>query len=135
MNVNSPPPFASRFGAIAIAAAGSGGGVSSAAASLRAGARSNALRSNQCVLRDIGGLAGKAGSAVRKIEAPAADKAVVEALYAHLVDVGIEGGEPALEGLGVIVAEAVHAVNFHPRGLCLAFEHVRRGQHAARKNV
>src|ERR1700675_3982534 len=108
MKVISPPPFASRSGTSEVTAAGKGGAPVGAAALHGAVARSNALRSNQCVLRDIGGLAGKAGSAVREIKAPAADKAVVEALRAHLVDVGIEGGEPAFERLSVILAEAVH---------------------------
>src|SRR5713226_7877614 len=98
--VSFPPPFASRFGTREVTAAGKGGAAVWPAALHGAVARSNALRSNQCVLRDIGGLAGEAGSAVRKIKAPAADKAVVEALRAHLVDVGIEGGEPAPERLG-----------------------------------
>src|ERR1700682_5719971 len=98
--VSRPPPFASRFGTSEVTAAGKGGAAVSTAALHGAGARSNALRSNQCVLRDIGSLAGKAGSAVRKIKAPAADKAVVEALGAHLVGVGIERGEPTHGCLG-----------------------------------
>src|ERR1700676_1493988 len=135
MNVISPPPFASRFGTSDVTAPGNGGALISAAALHGAVARSNALRSNQGVLRDIGGLAGKAGGAVRKIKAPAANKAVVEALRAHLVDVGVEGGEPALERLGVILAEAAHVVTLQPRGFDVRLEHFRRGQHAARKNV
>src|SRR5450631_4340977 len=131
MNVISPPPLASRFGTSDVTAAGNGGALSSAAALHRAVAKSNALGRNQSVLRDIGGLAGKAGSAVRKIKAPAANKAVVKALRAYLVDVGIEGGEPALERLGVILAEAVHVVNLQPRGFDVRLEHLRRGQHAA----
>src|ERR1700682_4697535 len=133
--VSRPPPFASRFGTSEITAAGKGGAAVSAAALRGAVARSNALRSNQCVLRDIGGLAGKAGSAVRKIKAPAADKAVVEALRAHLVDVGIESGDPALERLGVILAEAMHVVNFQPRGCHMHVEHIGRGKHAAWENI
>src|ERR1700681_4806032 len=121
--VSSPPRFASRFGTSDVTAAGKGGALVSAAALHRAAGRRNALSSNQCVLRDIGGLAGKAGSAVRKIKAPAANKAVVKVLRAYLVDVGIEGGEPALERLGVILAEAVHVVNLQPRGFHMRLEH------------
>src|ERR1017187_942666 len=84
MNVISPPPFASRFGTSDVTAAGKGGAPISEAALQIAVTGSNTLRSNQGVLRHIGGLAGKAGSAVRKIKAPAADKAVVEALRADL---------------------------------------------------
>src|ERR1700737_2804092 len=105
--VSRPPPFASRFGTSEITAAGKGGAAVSAAALHGADARSNALRGNQCVVGDIGGLALKAGSPVRKIKAPAADKAVVEALRAHLVDVGVESGDPTLERLGVNKAEAM----------------------------
>src|ERR1700682_6759980 len=105
--VSRPPPFASRFGTSEVTAAGKGGAAVSAAALHGAVARSNTLSSNQCVLRDIGGLAGKAGSAVRKIKAPAANKAVVKVLRAYLVDVGIEGGEPALERLGVFLAQRI----------------------------
>src|ERR1700687_2202166 len=133
--VRRPPPFASRCGTSEITAAGKGGAAVSAAALHGADARSNALRSNQCVLRDIGGLAGKAGSAVRKIKAPAANKAVVKALRAYLVDVGIEGGEPAPERLGVILPEAVHVVNLQPRRSRVHLEHCGRGQHAAREDV
>src|ERR1700687_4090055 len=111
MNVISPPPFASRFGTSDVTAAGSGGALNSTAALHGAVARRNALRSNQCVLRDIGGLAGKAGSAICKIKAPAANKAMVKALRAYLVDVGIEGGEPAPERFRVILPEAEQDVN------------------------
>src|ERR1700680_323413 len=130
--VSSPPPFASRFCTSDVTTAGKGGALVSAVASHATAARSNTLSSNQCVLRDIGGFACKAGSAVRKIKAPAANKAVVKALRAHLVDVGIEGGEPALERLGVILAEAVHLVNLESCAFHLRLEHFRRSQHAAR---
>src|SRR5450755_1987969 len=135
MNVISPPPFASKSGTSDVTARGSVGAPISEAALQIAVTGSSTLRSNQGVLRDIGGLAGKACSAIRKIKAPAADKAVVEALRADLVDVGIEGGEPALERLGVIVAEAVHDVNLHPCSVQVILEYFGRRQHAARENV
>src|SRR5260370_30296669 len=127
MNVISPPPFTSRFGTSDVTAAGKGGALNSAAALRGAVAKRNALRSNQCVLRDIGGLAGKAGSTVRKIKAPAADEAVVEVLRAHHVGVGVEGGEPTLERLSVILAEAMHVVNLQPRGFGVHLEYFGRG--------
>src|SRR6202023_343306 len=133
--ISSPPPFASRFCTSDVTTAGKGGALVSAVASHATTARGNTLSSNQCVLRDIGGPAGKAGSAVRKIKAPAANKAVVKVLRAYLVDVGIEGAEPALERLGVILAEAMHVVNLQPRGFHVRLEHFGRGQHAARENI
>src|SRR5664279_2605303 len=130
-NVSSPPPCARSPGASASTGAGSGGAASSCAragmlmlATASATAHSARSSAHERVLRDIGRARVEAGRAIGEIETPAADEPVVEPLCVDRGHGGVERRQPALERLGIVAAESVHALEHESGGL--------RGVHEAR---
>ena len=104
-------------------AAGSGGGaeacasagtVSSASAHATTSVRTQSA-ADERVLRDIGGARIEAGGAVGKVEAPAPQEFLVEALRTDRRCIRIEVGQPALQRLGVVVAEGERAFELEAR--------------------